>query len=116
MPALSPSEAAAAGKSLSSEDSLTSGSSEKVIPSPFSEASLLRKYNPWKKDHLFFSVFPPSQEPLSPAHSTVAHFLEEESVRTNELMQKLDSHIQGMSDSNGRTVSKYLVNSPPNCD
>ena len=54
VPALSLSESAPAGKRLSSEDSLTSGSREIVIPSP-SEVRLLREYNPWKVYHLFFS-------------------------------------------------------------
>ncbi|KAM9385953.1 centrosomal protein of 63 kDa isoform 2-T2 [Pholidichthys leucotaenia] len=47
---------------------------------------------------------------LSPAHGTVTRFLEEESLRSAELLRKLDSHIQGMREDNVRTVSKYLPN------
>uniref|UniRef100_A0A8C6WQV5 Centrosomal protein 63 n=1 Tax=Neogobius melanostomus TaxID=47308 RepID=A0A8C6WQV5_9GOBI len=35
-------------------------------------------------------------------------FLEEESLRSRELLQKLDYHIQNMTENNTRTVSKYL--------
>uniref|UniRef100_A0A3Q2P7D6 Centrosomal protein 63 n=1 Tax=Fundulus heteroclitus TaxID=8078 RepID=A0A3Q2P7D6_FUNHE len=53
--------------------------------------------------------FPPHQEELSasPAHSAVTRFLEEESLWSNELRQKLDSHIQDMK-NNFKTVSKVL--------
>lgn len=44
---------------------------------------------------------------VSPADGMVSRFLEEERLRTTELLQKLDTHIQGMKDSNMRTVSKY---------
>ncbi|XP_029988880.1 centrosomal protein of 63 kDa [Sphaeramia orbicularis] len=44
---------------------------------------------------------------VSPADGMVSRFLEEERLRTTELLQRLDSHIQGMKDSNIRTVSKY---------
>ncbi|XP_034438779.1 centrosomal protein of 63 kDa [Hippoglossus hippoglossus] len=56
---------------------------------------------------------PPATSPLepssaSPADSMVTHFLEEEMLLTNELFQRLDTHIQGMRENNIRTASKYL--------
>ncbi|XP_008275765.1 centrosomal protein of 63 kDa [Stegastes partitus] len=68
------------------EDSPTSGSREKVTPSP-SSVELL---------------------PASPAQGMVTRFLEEESLRTEELLQRLDSHIQGMKEDTMKTVTKYL--------
>lgn len=45
---------------------------------------------------------------MSPADSMVSRFLEEERLRSTELLQRLDTHIQGMSEDNVKTVSKYL--------
>ncbi|MED6235296.1 hypothetical protein ATANTOWER_022476 [Ataeniobius toweri] len=87
--ALTPPKSAAEGQSSSSEDSLTSGSREKVIPSPSLREALS----------------------VSPAHSAVTRFLEEESLWSNELQQKLESHIQGMKENNLRTVTKFLADS-----
>uniref|UniRef100_A0A3P8U226 Centrosomal protein 63 n=1 Tax=Amphiprion percula TaxID=161767 RepID=A0A3P8U226_AMPPE len=78
--ALNVSESAAEGQS--SEDSLTSGFREKP-----SAVELLS---------------------TSPAEGTVTRFLEEENLRTEELLQRLDSHIQGMKENTIRTVNKYL--------
>ncbi|XP_055020386.1 centrosomal protein of 63 kDa isoform X2 [Boleophthalmus pectinirostris] len=44
----------------------------------------------------------------SPSGGMVSRFLEEESQRSKELLQILDSHIQNMTENNTRTVSKYL--------
>ncbi|RVE73878.1 hypothetical protein OJAV_G00035710 [Oryzias javanicus] len=41
------------------------------------------------------------------SHSTVSRFLEEESLRSKELLQRLDTHILGMRENNLRTASKY---------
>uniref|UniRef100_A0A3P9HEK5 Uncharacterized protein n=1 Tax=Oryzias latipes TaxID=8090 RepID=A0A3P9HEK5_ORYLA len=49
----------------------------------------------------------PTSEELS-SHSTLSHFLEEESFRSKELLQRLDAHIMGMREINHRTVSKYV--------
>ncbi|XP_078116005.1 centrosomal protein of 63 kDa isoform X2 [Sander vitreus] len=50
------------------------------------------------------------REPLSvsPAESMVSHFLEEESFLAKELVQRLDTHIQGMKENTDDIVSKYL--------
>ncbi|KAM4575574.1 centrosomal protein of 63 kDa [Fundulus diaphanus] len=88
VPTLPPHKSAAEGQSSSSEGSLTPGSREKGIPSPSLEEELS----------------------ASPAHSAVNRFLEEESLWSNELRQKLDSHIQDMK-NNFKTVSKVLANS-----
>lgn len=50
-----------------------------------------------------------SQEPLSVSHTDgmVTRFLEDEMLRNEELLERLDSHIQDMKESNIRTVSKY---------
>ncbi|TDH08042.1 hypothetical protein EPR50_G00093670 [Perca flavescens] len=50
------------------------------------------------------------REPLSvsPAESMVSHFLEEESFLAKELVQRLDTHIQGMRENTDDIVSKYL--------
>ncbi|KAM7012312.1 centrosomal protein of 63 kDa [Tautogolabrus adspersus] len=77
-------ESAAEGQSCSSEDSLTSVSREKVSPSCMESMS------------------------ASPAEGMVSRFVEEEDFRCNELILKLDTHIQGMAENNIRTVSKYL--------
>lgn len=55
----------------------------------------------------------PSQEPLSfsPAERMVSRFLEEENVRSAELLQRLDRHIQGMAEDNVMTVSRFLPGS-----
>uniref|UniRef100_A0A8C7LM30 Centrosomal protein 63 n=1 Tax=Oncorhynchus mykiss TaxID=8022 RepID=A0A8C7LM30_ONCMY len=44
----------------------------------------------------------------SPAGSVASRYLEEENLRSQELLQRLDAHIQGMRQDNVRTVSKYL--------
>ncbi|XP_078801633.1 centrosomal protein of 63 kDa isoform X4 [Oryzias latipes] len=49
----------------------------------------------------------PTSEELS-SHGTLSHFLEEESFRSKELLQRLDAHILGMREINHRTVSKYV--------
>lgn len=38
----------------------------------------------------------------------VSRFLEEENLRSTQLLQRLDRHIQGMMDNNAQTVSKYV--------
>ncbi|XP_034736329.1 centrosomal protein of 63 kDa isoform X3 [Etheostoma cragini] len=50
------------------------------------------------------------REPLSvsPADSMVSHFLEEESFLAKQLVQRLDTHIQGMRENTDDIVSKYL--------
>ncbi|XP_061592994.1 centrosomal protein of 63 kDa isoform X2 [Cololabis saira] len=88
MPALSLSDFAAVGKSSGSEETVTSGSKEKVSP-PSSEVSLSG----------------------SPESSMITHFLEEDTLRSMELVRRLDSYIQGLNESNGRTVSKNLASS-----
>uniref|UniRef100_A0A3B4AZU5 Centrosomal protein Cep63/Deup1 N-terminal domain-containing protein n=1 Tax=Periophthalmus magnuspinnatus TaxID=409849 RepID=A0A3B4AZU5_9GOBI len=45
---------------------------------------------------------------LSSLEQENLRFLEEETLRSKELLQILDSHIQNMTDNNTRTVSKYL--------
>lgn len=86
VPSLRSNGSAADGHSTSSEDSLTSVSREKPMSSP------------------------PPLEPLSasPADNMVSRFLEEENLRSTELLQKLDTHIRGMVENNVKTVSKYL--------
>nr|XP_020465747.1 centrosomal protein of 63 kDa isoform X2 [Monopterus albus] len=84
VPNLCSNESVAEGQRSSSEDSLNLVSRDKIIP----------------------SVSP--LEPSSPADSMVTRFLEEEMLRTQELFQRLDTHIQGMREDNIRTVSKYL--------
>uniref|UniRef100_A0A3B4B094 Uncharacterized protein n=1 Tax=Periophthalmus magnuspinnatus TaxID=409849 RepID=A0A3B4B094_9GOBI len=51
---------------------------------------------------------PKESLPPSPSGGMVSRFLEEETLRSKELLQILDSHIQNMTDNNTRTVSKYL--------
>ncbi|XP_028260527.1 centrosomal protein of 63 kDa [Parambassis ranga] len=46
--------------------------------------------------------------PVSPAQGMITRFLEEESLRSEELIHRLDNHIQSMTVSTTRTVSKYL--------
>uniref|UniRef100_A0A8C9RAG7 Centrosomal protein 63 n=1 Tax=Scleropages formosus TaxID=113540 RepID=A0A8C9RAG7_SCLFO len=44
----------------------------------------------------------------SPADSVAARFLEEEDLRSQELLKRLDSHIQGMREDTTKTIRKYL--------
>ncbi|KAK2889171.1 hypothetical protein Q8A67_014546 [Cirrhinus molitorella] len=44
----------------------------------------------------------------SPNASVTTRFLEEETLRSQELLQRLDAHIQSMKQENANTVSKYL--------
>lgn len=44
----------------------------------------------------------------SPNGSVTTRFLEEETLRSKELLQRLDVHIQSMKQENANTVSKYL--------
>ncbi|MEQ2206152.1 hypothetical protein XENOCAPTIV_024322, partial [Xenoophorus captivus] len=116
--ALTPPKSGAEGQSSSSEDSLTSGSREKVIPSPSLGVSFPKKHIYDSAPlHLLMAIvdicFLPHQEALSvsPAHSAVTRFLEEETLWSNELQQKLESHIQGMKENNLRTVTRFLADS-----
>ncbi|XP_022531194.2 centrosomal protein of 63 kDa isoform X1 [Astyanax mexicanus] len=45
---------------------------------------------------------------VSPAGSVATRFLEEETLRSQELLQRLDAHIQSMRHDNAKTVRKYL--------
>ncbi|KAK3575238.1 hypothetical protein QTP86_023437 [Hemibagrus guttatus] len=45
----------------------------------------------------------------SPAGSVTAHFVEEETQRSQELLQRLDLHIHSMRQENAKTVRKYLA-------
>ncbi|XP_070765566.1 centrosomal protein of 63 kDa [Enoplosus armatus] len=86
VPNMSSNESAAAGQSSGSEDSLTLVSRDKIT----------------------LSSSPMEPLPVSPADGMVTRFLEEERLRSTELLQRLDTHIQGMSEDNVKTVSKYL--------
>lgn len=44
----------------------------------------------------------------SPNGSVTTRFLEEETLRSKELLQRLDVHIKNMKQENANTVSKYL--------
>uniref|UniRef100_A0A3P9BPT1 Centrosomal protein 63 n=1 Tax=Maylandia zebra TaxID=106582 RepID=A0A3P9BPT1_9CICH len=84
---LSSSKSAADGQNSSPGDSLTS--SDKEISSPSSE------------DLLSASL----------TDTVVTRFLEEENLRTEELLQSLDSHIFGMKEKNNKTFSTFLHSS-----
>nr|XP_057928379.1 centrosomal protein of 63 kDa isoform X2 [Doryrhamphus excisus] len=84
--AQSPTELAPEGWSSSSEDTLSSR--EGLTP-------------------------PPMPLPPSSTDAMVSRFLEEESLLSKELMQKLDSHILSMTENNARTVSERLAVASP---
>ncbi|XP_036378047.1 centrosomal protein of 63 kDa [Megalops cyprinoides] len=44
----------------------------------------------------------------SPTNSVASRFLEEETVRSRELLQRLDTHIQDMKEDTSKTIRKYL--------
>ncbi|XP_053492843.1 centrosomal protein of 63 kDa isoform X3 [Ictalurus furcatus] len=44
-----------------------------------------------------------------PAGSVTSHFVEEETQRSQELLQRLDFHIHSMRQENAKTVRKYLA-------
>ncbi|XP_073708154.1 centrosomal protein of 63 kDa isoform X3 [Garra rufa] len=52
--------------------------------------------------------FLPLDSTGSPNASVTTRFLEEETLRSQELLQRLDAHIQSMKQENTNTVSKYL--------
>ncbi|XP_068175409.1 LOW QUALITY PROTEIN: centrosomal protein of 63 kDa [Antennarius striatus] len=85
VPSTASNECAAEGQTSSSEDSLTS-LKQKNTPSP--------------------SPVKPSS--ASPVDHMVSRFLQEEDLRSSELLQKLDGHIQGMIENNVQTVARYL--------
>ncbi|XP_056235556.1 centrosomal protein of 63 kDa isoform X2 [Seriola aureovittata] len=87
VPTLGSNESAAEGQSSCSEDSLSLVSREKTVPSTFPQERSVS---------------------VSPADSMVSRFVEEEVLRTEELFQRLDTHIESLRESNVRTVSKYL--------
>ncbi|KAK7155282.1 hypothetical protein R3I93_010047 [Phoxinus phoxinus] len=49
-----------------------------------------------------------SDSTVSPNGSVTKRFLEEEALRSQELFQKLEGHIQSMEQENANTVCKYL--------
>ncbi|KTG33667.1 hypothetical protein cypCar_00016524 [Cyprinus carpio] len=51
--------------------------------------------------------FLPLDSTGSPNGSVTTRFLEEETLRSQELLQRLDAHIQSMKQENASTVSKY---------
>uniref|UniRef100_A0A8C1A888 Centrosomal protein 63 n=1 Tax=Cyprinus carpio carpio TaxID=630221 RepID=A0A8C1A888_CYPCA len=52
--------------------------------------------------------FLPLDSTGSPHGSVTTRFLEEETLRSQELLQRLDAHILSMKQENANTVSKYL--------
>ncbi|XP_056102285.1 centrosomal protein of 63 kDa isoform X2 [Rhinichthys klamathensis goyatoka] len=52
--------------------------------------------------------FLPLDSTVSPNGSVTKRFLEEEALRSQELLQKLEGHIQSMEQENANTVCKYL--------
>lgn len=85
VPALSFNNSSAEGQNSGSEDSLALVPTEKIRATPTPEE-------------------PPS---ASPTDGVVSRFLEEEDFLSKELLQRLDTHIQGMSENYAKTVSKY---------
>lgn len=51
---------------------------------------------------------PEGHREASPVDSVATRFLEDEGQRSQELLLRLDAHIQGMREDNARTISKYL--------
>lgn len=45
----------------------------------------------------------------SPAGSVTSRFVEEETQRSQELLQRLDFHVNSMKQENAKTVRKYLA-------
>ncbi|XP_031728738.1 centrosomal protein of 63 kDa [Anarrhichthys ocellatus] len=60
------------------------------------------------RDNIMSSPSPVESPSVSPADGMVSHFLDKESFLAKDLVQRLDTHIQGMMDSSIRIVSKYL--------
>ncbi|XP_073808851.1 centrosomal protein of 63 kDa isoform X14 [Danio rerio] len=63
-------------------------------------------------------TFLPLDSTGSPNTSVTTRFLEEETLRSQELLQRLDAHIQSMKLENSNTVCKYLgkTGNPQNGD
>lgn len=60
------------------------------------------------RDNIMSSPSPVEFPSVSPADGMVSRFLDKESFLAKDLVQRLDTHIQGMMDSSIRIVSKYL--------
>ncbi|XP_033936230.1 centrosomal protein of 63 kDa isoform X1 [Pseudochaenichthys georgianus] len=98
----------ASSASSSSSTRLTRRNS---VPSPNDSAAEEQRSSSERSESREKPTPPPSaMEPLSvsPGDETVSRFLQEESFLAKELVQKLDSHIQGMRETNARILSKYL--------
>ncbi|KAJ4943602.1 hypothetical protein JOQ06_006101 [Pogonophryne albipinna] len=98
----------ASSTSSSSSTRLTRRNS---VPSPNdSAAEEQRSSSEHSESREKLTPSPSAMEPLSvsPGDETVSRFLQEESFLAKELVQKLDSHIQGMRETNARILSKYL--------
>ncbi|XP_056132784.1 centrosomal protein of 63 kDa [Lampris incognitus] len=81
VPSAIPSDLFAEGQSISSEKALNLPAREDLMPLEGST--------------------------MSPTDSVVSRFMEEETLRSQELLQRLDIHIQGMREENDKTVLKY---------
>ncbi|KAJ8418636.1 hypothetical protein AAFF_G00001350 [Aldrovandia affinis] len=51
---------------------------------------------------------PLASEVTSPAGSVASRFLEQETLRSQELLQRLDAHIEDMKEDTSKTVRRYL--------
>ncbi|KAM6938332.1 centrosomal protein of 63 kDa isoform 2-T2 [Lycodopsis pacificus] len=60
------------------------------------------------RDNIMYSPVVRLSPSVSPADGMVSRFLDKESFLAKDLVQRLDTHIQGMMDSSIRIVSKYL--------
>ncbi|XP_057696443.1 centrosomal protein of 63 kDa [Corythoichthys intestinalis] len=66
-------------------------------------------HQPSDDDSALTERTPEGCDSVSPPRATVSRFLEEENLRTKELLHKLDTHILSMGDGNAATIAKRLL-------
>ncbi|XP_044218122.1 centrosomal protein of 63 kDa isoform X2 [Thunnus albacares] len=100
----------AASRCSSSSSGSRRLSRKNSVPTLSSNESAAEGHSSSSEDSRSLVLSPSPMEPLSvsPADVMVSHFLEEESLRSKELLQRLDTYIQDMRENNTMTVSKHL--------
>uniref|UniRef100_A0A665UKS7 Centrosomal protein 63 n=1 Tax=Echeneis naucrates TaxID=173247 RepID=A0A665UKS7_ECHNA len=92
-----------------SSSSSSTSNRRKSVPTTSSNESDVQSLSSEESREKTLSISPPEHSAsLSPADKMVTHFVEEEVLWTEELFQRLDSHIECIKESNVKTVCKYL--------
>ncbi|KAF7663118.1 hypothetical protein LDENG_00218220 [Lucifuga dentata] len=100
-------------RSISPASSSSSSDSKRLtrtnsVPIFTSNQSAAEGQSSGSEEPLARETLPAALLSASPADGMISRFMEEESLRSKELLQRLDTHVQSMRDDNTRTVLKYL--------